>query len=298
MTTQLLDTAVVGYQTAAPVVRPKFDPKISIVVPARNEARNLEIILPALPKVHEVILVDGHSSDDTIEAARRVMPDIRVFQQTRRGKGNALAVGFQAVTGDIVVMFDADGSADPAEIPAFVEALLHGADFAKGTRFVSGGGSHDITPIRKAGNAGLNGTANVLFNTEFTDLCYGYNAFWADIIPSLDLPDPFEVVDPSVHFWGDGFEIETLLNCRVAAYGYTIREVPSVELLRIHGESNLNAVSDGVRVLRTMLSERRRATRLRRAARKAQNPSNTVITDATIISVVKSAEPAVGRRAV
>ena len=66
----------------------------------------------------------------------------------------ALACGFAAVTGDIVVMFDADGSADPAEIPAFVRALIAGADFAKGSRFVRGGGSDDITLLRKSGNAG------------------------------------------------------------------------------------------------------------------------------------------------
>jgi glycosyltransferase involved in cell wall biosynthesis len=75
-----------------------------------------------------------------------------VLSQTRTGKGNALACGFAAATGDIIVMIDADGSTDPAEIPRFVEALTAGADFAKGSRFAPGAGSTDITPLRKLGN--------------------------------------------------------------------------------------------------------------------------------------------------
>ncbi|MBI1375919.1 MAG: glycosyltransferase [Frankiales bacterium] len=233
-------------------------PRVSIVVPARNEAKNLEVVLPELPEVHEVILVDGHSTDGTIETARRVMPDIRVVQQTRRGKGNALACGFMAATGDIVVMFDADGSADPREITRFVAALVEGADFAKGTRFVKNGGSEDITRIRKMGNWFLNTTTNVSFGTRYTDLCYGYNAFWRDIVGVLDLADPSIPDVEGGKLWGDGFEIETIINCRVAAAGLRITEVPSVERLRIFGESNLHAVRDGFRVLRTIFSERTR----------------------------------------
>ena len=93
-------------------------------------------------------------------------------------------------------MFDADGSADPAEIPRFVEALVEGADFAKGSRFRPGGGSADITAVRRLGNRFLHTWMNVSFRTRFTDLCYGYNAFWADLIPLLDLPD-HELVTPA-----------------------------------------------------------------------------------------------------
>ena len=231
-------------------------PRISIVVPALNEARNLAAVLPALPPAHQVILVDGGSVDGTVQAAQATLPGIEVVRQLRRGKGNALAAGFARVTGDVVVMFDADGSADPAEIPAFVEALVAGADFAKGSRFCPGGGSSDITPIRHLGNKFLNTVMNVSFRTRFTDLCYGYNAFWADMIPVLDLPD-HELVVPreTGMLWGDGFEIETLINCRFAVAGVAISEVPSVERDRIFGQSNLRAVSDGLRVLRTLRTE-------------------------------------------
>jgi glycosyltransferase involved in cell wall biosynthesis len=225
-----------------------------------NEARNLEEVLPRLPLDCEVVLVDGHSVDDTIEVTRRLRPDAVIVRQTRRGKGNALVCGFERATGDIVVMFDADGSADPAEISYFVKALTEGADFAKGSRFCAGGGSEDITRLRRAGNAGLNALANSMMGTRYTDLCYGYNAFWRDILGDLALPDTtLAALSSGGMMWGDGFEIETVLTCRIAAANLEVTEVPSFELLRIHGLSNLNAVSDGVRVLRTIGTERRRS---------------------------------------
>jgi glycosyltransferase involved in cell wall biosynthesis len=242
--------------------RAQAQPRVSVVVPARNEGRNLPHVLGALPDdIHEVILVDGNSVDDTVAVAQQVRPDVKLVAQTRRGKGNALACGFAEVTGDVVVMLDADGSADPAEIPAFVAALVAGADFAKGTRFAAGGASHDITRLRRIGNAGLNLLVNLLFGTRYTDLCYGYNAFWASMLERFELP-PVNHPDSTVQsVWGDGFEIETLLNIRIAATGARITEVGSVEKVRLFGESNLNAVRDGLRVLRTILAERRRASR-------------------------------------
>ncbi len=231
---------------------------VSIVVPVLNEARNLEVILPQLPKVHQVVLVDGRSTDDTVATAQRIMPDITVVTQTRRGKGNALTCGFAAATGDIIVMFDADCSADPREIPAFIDALEAGADFAKGSRYVRGGGSEDITILRSVGNRALNGLANVLMRTRYTDLCYGYNAFWRDILPQLQLPaTEIEGVGADERIWGDGFEIETLLACRITAAKLSVAEVPSVEQLRMFGDSNLNTFRDGVRVLRTIVAEQR-----------------------------------------
>jgi glycosyltransferase involved in cell wall biosynthesis len=249
-------------------------PRISIVVPALNEALNLSVVLPQLPPVHEVILVDGGSVDGTVMAARRALPSIITVLQRRRGKGNALAAGFSRVTGDIVVMFDADGSADPTELSRFVEALTSGADFAKGSRFTVGGGSADITRVRRWGNWFLNLIFNLGFGTRYSDLCYGYNAFWADLIPLLDLPDHAAAAPSSGRMmWGDGFEIETIINCRFAAAGVAIAEVPSVEKLRMFGESNLRAVSDGFRVLKTLFTEWRRARAGRRLDRKLAKPT-------------------------
>lgn len=219
-------------------------PTISVVVPARNEAANLPHVLPRIPNdVLEVILVDGESTDDTVQVARSVRPGIRIVQQYGRGKGSALRTGFAAARGDIIVMLDADGSTAPEEIPAFVRALVDGADFVKGSRFLPGGGTSDMQLYRKLGNAAFVGMVRLLFGGRYTDLCYGYNAFWRQVVPRLGLD-------------GSGFEIETMMNVRALKLGLRVAEVPSFESHRIHGESNLRTIPDGMRVLRTILRER------------------------------------------
>jgi glycosyltransferase involved in cell wall biosynthesis len=243
------------------MIQAAFDPaspKITVVIPTLNEARNLPHVFAGLPRdLHEVIVVDGCSTDGTPEIARCLRPDVRIVMQNRKGKGNALACGFVAATGDIIVMVDADGSADPAEIPKFVQALLDGADFAKGTRFLEGGGSSDITRFRRIGNRLLSGMVNILWRTRYSDLCYGYNAFWRRHVPVLGLRAESPAgADGSEYLWGDGFEVETLINIRAARAGLIVKEVASFEYSRIHGVSNLNAFSDGLRVLHTILTER------------------------------------------
>ena len=172
------------------------------------------------------------------------------------------------MTGNLVVMLDADGSADPAEIPSFVEALEAGADFAKGSRFLPGGGSADITRLRSLGNTFLSGTANLLHGTHFTDLCYGYNAFWARCLPFISLDVP-------------GFEVETLINLRIAGAGMKITEVPSYEADRISGQSNLNTFRDGFRVLGTILGEARRRRSIRHDRLPAESKAQEAKTAAS-----------------
>ncbi|MFE0751291.1 glycosyltransferase family 2 protein [Gordonia sp. NPDC058843] len=227
-------------------------PTVSVIVPAMNEAKNLPHVAARMPPdVDEIVVVDGHSVDGTAAVGRALWPDGVHITQSRKGKGNALACGFEAAAGEIIVMIDADGSTDPQEISRFVSSLVDGADYAKGSRFVAGGGSADITRVRRVGNWGLNLVVNSLFSCRFTDLCYGYNAFWRQCLAVMQLPSTVES-DPQ---WGDGFEIETLINVRVAVSGLRVAEVHSFEANRIHGESNLNAVSDGLRVLRTIRQE-------------------------------------------
>lgn len=228
-------------------------PRISVVVPSLNEERNLPFLLRRVPSwVHEVILVDGRSTDATIEVARDLWPGIRVVNERRRGKGAALRAGFAAATGDVIVTLDADGSADPSEISAFVGPLMAGADFVKGSRFIQGGGTSDMELYRRFGNWLLTVAVRLAFGGRYTDLCYGYNAFWADVLPQI-APD------------SDGFEIETELNVRALKARLNIVEIASFESPRLHGTSNLRTFQDGFRVLRTIVRERFRDTAPRAA---------------------------------
>jgi glycosyltransferase involved in cell wall biosynthesis len=217
-------------------------PSISVVIPTLNEERNLPGVLARLPAdVHELILVDGNSTDGTVAVARSFWPRVVVVQQRLKGKGD-----------DIIVAIDGDGSTDPAEIPHFVAALQAGADMAKGSRFLADGGSDDLTPMRRVGARGLTTLVNVLFGTRYTDLCYGYTAFWRDCLGRMTT--------------AVGFEVETAMNISAARAGLVVVEVPSFERARVHGTSNLRIIRDGVRILGAILGERVRRRPVREPA--------------------------------
>ena len=237
------DTFVANDRASLPDIEHRFGNTagVSVVVPAMNEEQNLAHVLPRIPGwVAEVILVDGNSTDRTVEVARSLLPDIVVVGQDRPGKGAALRAGFKAARGDIIVMLDADGSTDPAEIPAFVGALLSGADFVKGSRFLQGGGTADMEWYRKLGNWGFMQLVKWRFGGNFSDLCYGYAAFWRDTLDQFALDQ------------SDGFEIETSMNIQALRSDLRLAEVASFEHLRIHGKSNLRTIPDGWRVLKTI----------------------------------------------
>lgn len=242
-------------------------PTVSVVIPALNEAANLPHVLPRIPPdIHEVILVDGYSTDQTVEVALALRPSVQVVYQQGRGKGCALRTGFAAATGDIIVMLDADGSTDPAEIPAFVGALCAGHDFAKGSRFLHGGGSADMPLHRQLGNQVLVWLVQLFFGGRYSDLCYGYNAFWRRILPLLDLDC-------------EGFEIETMMNVRALLASLKVAEVPSFEARRVYGEGRLRTIPDGWRVLKTIFSERfaRAQTYVDREVAAVESGVNTLL---------------------
>ena len=236
-----LDT--VGATTTIASERPIVAPRVSVVIPTLNEARNLPHVLALIPPwIHELIIVDGLSIDDTVAVAKEHWPGAKVLMEGTRGKGAALRAGFGAASGDIIVMLDADGSTDPREIAAFVGLLVAGADVAMGSRFAMGGGTEDMETHRRIGNWALTRLVRVGFGARFSDLCYGYTAFWRDVLPALD--GPFR-----------GFEVETVLHIRAVRAGLKIAEVPSFESHRMHGTTNLRTVRDGFRVLKAITSE-------------------------------------------
>jgi hypothetical protein len=229
-------------------------PSVSVVVPALNEEECVGWVIDNIPDwVSEVVLVDGLSVDGTELVAVDRRSDVVIVHQRERGKGAALRAGFAAASGDVVVMIDADGSTDPREMGRFVEALMAGSDFVKGSRNLAGGGSVDFTLLRDLGNRGFVAAANVLFGSRFTDLCYGYCAFWSRHLDTLALT-------------ADGFEIEMELVLSAVKAGLEITEVPSIELQRRAGVSNLNAWADGKRVLKTLVRERFRRLDTRQQA--------------------------------
>ena len=237
-------------------------PTVSVVIPTLNEVESLPWVIENLPEwVTELVIVDGLSTDRTENLARSLRPDVVVVHQHQRGKGAALRAGFAAATGEVIVMIDADGSTDPREMDRFVQALIDGADFVKGSRHMRDGGSADFTLLRAAGNKLFVLAANVLYGSSFTDLCYGYCAFWRSNVSALGLT-------------ADGFEIETQLVLGALKAQLEIREVPSFELERRAGTSNLNAARDGMRVLRTMVGrdERRPDEAVHFSLRKVHLP--------------------------
>jgi len=221
-------------------------PRVSVIIPTLNEAKNLPLVLPYLPMawIDEVILVDGRSTDNTIEVAQTLLPSIIVVKEMKKGKGAAMNAGYHAATGEILIVVDADGSNDPREIPRFVQALMLGSDMVKGSRFAHGAGTTDMPFIRQLGNGVFTMMSNVLFGTHWTDLCYGYHAFWRHCLEVVDVSDT------------PGFEIDTALYLRAAREQLHVTEVPSFEGYRFFGVGKLQTIPDGWRVLKTIAKER------------------------------------------
>lgn len=217
--------------------------KVTILLCTFNEEKNLPFVLPRIPSIaDEILIVDGHSKDNTVIVAKKLLPNARIIYQPGIGKGDALRYGIQEALGDIIVMLDVDGSMAPEEIPKFIEPLLKGFDFVKGSRFLPGGGTADMSRHRVFGNWVFTTLTNVFYRCRYTDLCYGYNAFWKKSFKLINLR-------------GNGFEVETEINIKIKKAGLRVLEVPSFETERIHGEGKLHSLKDGWRILTTIFKE-------------------------------------------
>ncbi len=230
---------------ADPILKAKAEKGLSItaLICTLNEEENLPHVLPKLPKwVDEVLIVDGHSTDGTVEAIRRLRADAKVISQPGRGKGDALKYGIEHASGDIIVTLDADGTTDPEDMPRFVQPLLTGYDFVKGSRFAL---SRPVGKPRHRifGNWVIVTTHNILYRTDYTDLCAGYNAFWKRAIARVDLSG-----------WTD--QEEPLLNARVRKAGLKVIEVGHHDRGRTGGETKQPSWRQGSGAVRTVIRER------------------------------------------
>jgi len=197
-----------------------------------NEDKNLPHVLPKIPAwVDEVLLVDGHSSDNTMSVAKNILPGIKVLCQPGKGKGNAIKYGVQNAKGEIVITLDADGSTDPEDLPRFIQPLIDGYDFTKGSRLTNGR-PKNMPQYRWIGNKILSITFNILYGARYTDICSGYNAFWKTAFSRLKLHD-------------DGFEMEQIMLAQARKVHLKIIEVAHYDAGRIGNESKVSGLKQG-----------------------------------------------------
>ena len=218
--------------------KPKDYPQISVIICTLNEAGNLPYVLPRIPDwVDEVLLVDGHSTDATVQIATKLFPKVRVLYQSGKGKGDALKCGINQAQGEIIVTLDADGETPPEEIERFIQLLLDGNDFAKGSRLFRRR-PPKMPRYRWFGNKVLACTCNILYGTRFSDICCGYNAFWKSKYLKLNLsPGKNEI----------GCSLEQQMIVRAKKAGMKIQEVPFNSDGRIAGKSVIGNVRQSVK---------------------------------------------------
>ena len=219
---------------------------VTVIIPAFNEAHNIADVMHELVQMgyRNILVIDGNSRDRTIQVAKDM--GANVILQSGNGKGAALRQAFDhdGLDGEVIVMMDADGSMTAKEIPLFLEAMESGADLVKGSRFMLGGYSEDMSFIRRVGNQLFVSLVNLFWSADYTDLCYGFVAFRKDAIEKL-----------CKKLRSTSFEIETEIFIKAQKLGLNVVEVPSFEFRRRHGKSNLHTFKDGFRILKTIIGE-------------------------------------------
>ena len=206
--------------------------RISVIIPSRNEGDVVvEVVSAARACCDEVIVVDGHSTDGSPERLRAA--GLAVIEDRGLGKGDAIRLGLEAASGDILVTMDADGSHDPAEIRALAAPIASGeADMVIGCRMR--GGSDEFAGtwtmfIRLWGNNFLTQVINTRYRTSLTDTQNGFRALRADTIARLRLTENKHSI-----------ELEMVLHA--LKQGLRVRQVPAHEYARRAGQSSLSVV--------------------------------------------------------
>jgi glycosyltransferase involved in cell wall biosynthesis len=216
-------------------------PHVSIVIPTLNEQRNIRPLINGINRIikpysHEIIIVDGNSTDKTASIAEAM--GATVLEESI-GKGYALRKGIRAAKGDIIVSMDADLSNKPNELRLLIAGIETGYDICTGSRFLTGGGSDEMPFIRKLGNKMFVHLVNLLYGSHYTDMCYGYRSLSRGVVRRLNLKD-------------DGFGIETEINIKAQKMHLKILEVPSYEKQRQREKAKLRGFRDGYVILKTI----------------------------------------------
>jgi glycosyltransferase involved in cell wall biosynthesis len=216
--------------------------KVSIIIPAKNEEKNLPILLKKIRKLYknkfEIVVIDDASTDKTAESAKKF--DVKLVRNDEsRGKGYALRTGFSVATGDIIIDIDSDLSHKPEDIPVLLKPLKDKkVGLVIGSRCL--GGSEEYGFVRSIGNVLLTGACNFFLGTNLMDALNGYRAFRRDIINNMKC---------------NGFEIEIEIIAHCIKKGYKIMEVPSQEKTRAYGKCKSNNIHEGYKFLKQIIIE-------------------------------------------
>jgi glycosyltransferase involved in cell wall biosynthesis len=218
---------------------------VTVLVAAYNEAPVIgSVVRDALQAVpsSEVLVVDDGSTDGTDRAASEA--GARVLRLAANGgKGSAVRRGLSEVRGEVIVLIDGDGQDDPSEIPRLLEVLTPDVDLVVGSRFIGQFEPGAITPVNHWGNRFLTSVINLLFATKLTDTQAGFKAFRTETLRRMNLR-------------ADRFDIEVDVLLGVLRAGGRVVEVPVRRSPRPHGESRLNSLRDGARILRRIVALR------------------------------------------
>lgn len=221
--------------------------KVTLLIPTLNEEGCIGRVLKEVPRevVDEIVVIDGHSKDRTAqEAKEQLRPEDKFIVQQSKGYGAAFLEGFEVATGDVLIMMDADGSHNPADIPKLVEKVRRGGEYVMASRYASGGHSEDDTIIRWFGNRLFTLLTNVIHGTRVTDSLYLFTAVTRDGLKKLHLTSP-------------GFEFCTEIVVKAHRAGLKFEEVPAIERVRYAGKSKVNAFWHGLKILRMILKRYR-----------------------------------------
>jgi len=217
-------------------------PTTTLAILALNEIEALPVVIPQINPdwVDEIIVVDGGSTDGTIEWCEA--HGFRVLRQRRRGYGAGMREVMDIARGEFVIEFMADGNSDPAAIPRLVDKIAEGYDLVVGSRYIDGATSYDDTPTTRLGNWGFTKLVNLLFGASFSDAMMGFRAYRIAAFRTMQVDE-------------DGLTFPTQGSIQFTKYGYKVAEVGANEPKRIGGVRKAHNLYTGLELLKMIARE-------------------------------------------